>query len=169
MPLENRLVIDWGKSTNCWVQTNLNKEVWQILPKGFVERFPGWEKVLLTHLRLKQIISNPDGSHDWHKFLSEHDGVYVILDKKTNKTYVGSAYSEKDYTGGLWGRLTGYAKNGHNDNKGLVELHSSDPNYAVNFVYSIHYVVVKSPKSMRDVLEFEKQLKDKIGSQLNHN
>lgn len=166
--LENRLVIDWGKSAANPYQSNLKKEVWQILPKGFIEIFPGWEKVLITHQRLKQITSNPDGNQDWHKFLSEHDGVYVIRDMKTDQTYVGSAYSKKDYTGGLWGRLLGYAITGNNGNKGLVEL-TLDPNNADHFVYSIHYVVVKSPKSAGDVRDFEQLLKDKIGSKLNHN
>ena len=33
---KNRLVIEWGKSTVSWVQTQINKEVAEIYPKGFV-------------------------------------------------------------------------------------------------------------------------------------
>ena len=86
------MVIDWGSSTVQWVQSQTDKEIWQILPVGFVSEFPGWNQVFISHKELQAIIDNPDGNLDWQLFLTSHDGVYVILDTSTGKIYVGSAY-----------------------------------------------------------------------------
>jgi hypothetical protein len=165
---KNRLIIDWGKATQQWVQRKLNKEILEILPKGYVSDFPGWGHVLISHQELKEITLNPSGNRDWHQFLSEHDGVYVILDKKTNQKYVGSAYSARE-NGGIWGRWVSYANTGHNGNQALLELDSLDPKNRENFMYSIHYVVPRSPTSRKDVLFHEQLLKKKIGGELNRN
>jgi hypothetical protein len=166
---KNRLIIDWGKGTQQWVQKKLKKEILEILPKGFVSKFPGWNQVLISHQELKEITSNQSGNRDWYQFLSEHDGVYVILDKKTNQKYVGSAYSAKENGGGIWGRWASYANTGHNNNKALKELDKLDPKNCENFMYSIHYVVPRSPTSRKDVLFHEQLLKRKIGGELNRN
>lgn len=164
--LNNRLVIDWGKSTVSWVQSQVDKEVWQILPKGFVSKFPGWDQVFISHQELKAITSNPDGNPDWYQFLSGHDGVYVILDTKTGKLYVGSAYAERDQSGGLWGRWSGYARTGDNGNIGLSELLDLDPSHSDYFKYSIHHVFPKGTKTPTEVISYESRLKNKLGSRL---
>ena len=166
---KNRLIIEWGTSTQSWYQRKLDKEILEVLPKGFVSDFPGWNEVLISHQELKEITCNPNGNRDWYQFLSEHDGVYVILDKKTSQKYVGSAYSAKENGGGIWGRWASYANTGHNGNKALKELDSLDPKNCENFMYSIHYVVPRSPTSRKDVLFHEHLLKKKIGGELNRN
>ena len=160
----NRLVIDWGKATTAWVQSKLDKDIWELRPKGYWSLFPGWEKVLLTHGELEKIITNPDGNPDWYQFLTEHDGVYVILDKLTGKCYVGAAYSNQEYNEGIWCRWRGYIKTGDNNNKGLVELTQLDPEHVNNFIYSLHYVCSKGGKSKDNVLAYEKLLKQKLGT-----
>jgi hypothetical protein len=167
--LNNRLIIDWGSAAQSWVQKKLDKEILEILPKGYVADFPGWDRVLISHQELVEITRNPTGNRGWYKFLSEHDGVYVILDTKTNQKYIGSAYSARVDGGGIWGRWASYANTGHNGNKALRELDDLDPTNRDNFMYSIHYVVPRSPISRNDVLFHEQLLKKKIGGELNRN
>ncbi len=60
--LEGRLVIDWGKSTISWCQKDLEKEILEILPTGFIKPFPGYQGVLLSFEELTRIIKNPDAN-----------------------------------------------------------------------------------------------------------
>lgn len=161
---KNRLVIDWGSSTVQWVQSQTDKEIWQILPVGFVSEFPGWNQVFISHKELQAIIDNPDGNLDWQLFLTSHDGVYVILDTSTGKNYVGSAYG----CNGIWGRWSGYAKTGDNGNQALVELTDLDPSHADNFMYSIHHIFPKGSLTKDEVIHYESLLKNKIGSRNNN-
>ena len=156
---KNRLVIDWGKSTQAWVQRKIDKAVTEIYPQGFVSLFPGWDKVKITYQELVEIINNPSGNKDWFQYLSSHSGVYVILDEKTGKQYVGSAYGGE----GLWTRWLGYARTGHNGNKALKVLASKDPNFADKFTFSLHHVFPKTV-SKNEVIEYESMLKLKLGS-----
>ena len=155
----NRLVIDWGKNSQTYIQKRLDKPVSEIYPKGFVSFFPGWDRVKISYRELKEIIDNPDGNKDWFQYLSSHSGVYVILDEKSGKQYVGSAYGGE----GLWTRWSGYARTGHNGNKALKALASKDPNFADKFTFSLHHVFPKTV-SKNEVIEFESMLKLKLGS-----
>lgn len=162
--LNNRLVIDWGSSTQKWVQSKLDKKIWEIRPEGFVSDFPGWDDVFISHHQLKAIISNPEGNKDWFHFLTQHGGVYVILDTKTGKKYVGSACSDKGPSPGFWSRWSGYAKTGHNYNKALLELIEHDPRHSDYFMYSIHHVFPKGSKTAKEVRYYESRLKEKLGT-----
>ena len=154
--LNDRLVIDWGGSTISWHQTKLDKKILQILPEGFVTKFPGWDKVFISHQELQAITAHKDGNQDWYEFLSKNDGVYLITDKPSGKHYVGSA------TGGtgIWARWAGYAQTGHNDNKLLKESHVNPE----LFCYSLHHVFPKGSKTVAEVLAYESLLKQKLGS-----
>ena len=156
---KNRLVIEWGKSTVSWVQSSVEKEVIEIYPKGFVSLFPGWDKVHLSHKELTEIINNPNGNKDWYEYLSRHSGVYVIFDSSTGNQYVGSASGGN----GIWSRWEGYARTGHNGNKGLKALAKDNPDFANTFTYSLHHVFPKTV-SKKDVLYYESLLKNKLGS-----
>lgn len=162
--LYNRLVIDWGAATVSWVQAKVDKEIWALLPKGFVSEFPGWDRVFISHQELQAIIANPDGNKDWHHFLAAHDGVYVILDTQTGKKYVGSACGSKAGRGGIWGRWSGYAKTGDNGNLGLIEVLASGLTHESNFKYSLHHVFPKGTKTLAEVVEYENLLKEKLGT-----
>lgn len=159
-PLYNRVVIDWGLAARSWVQYKLDKEVWEIRPKGFISNFPGWEDLFISHQELTAIMAAPEGNKDWYQFLSEHDGVYVILDTIDGKHYVGSAYGAL----GIWGRWKGYCETGHNHNIGLIELLSKDPSRNEHFRYSLHHVCTKTSKSAQEVLRYEGLLKMKLAS-----
>ena len=155
----NRLVIDWGKNSQTYIQKRLDKPVSEIYPKGFVSLFPGWDKVYLSYKELQEIINNPDGNKDWYEYLSRHAGVYVIHDKSTGDQYVGSAYGGS----GIWSRWQGYARTGHNGNKALKALAGQNKDFANNFVFSLHHVFPKTI-SKNEVIAYESLLKEKLGS-----
>ena len=155
----NRLVIDWGKNSQTYIQKRLDKPVSEIYPQGFVSLFPGWDKVYLSYKELQEIINNPDGNKDWYEYLSRHAGVYVIHDKSTGDQYVGSAYGGS----GIWSRWQGYARTGHNGNKALKALAGQNKDFANNFVFSLHHVFPKTI-SKNEVIAYESLLKEKLGS-----
>jgi len=64
--LEGRLVIEWGSSTVQWCQSKLDKEIIEILPKGFVKTFPGYDNIVLMFNELEKI--NDAIKHIWHIF-----------------------------------------------------------------------------------------------------
>jgi hypothetical protein len=159
--LQDRLVIDWGSAPINWVQSDLNKEITEILPKGFVMNFPGYDKVLLTFDELARMISNPDANRDWKTMLGAVYGIYLILDTKEGRQYVGSASGK----GGLWNRWEDYTKTKHGNNKELMELLKLDPERYKYFQYSILNVLPNT--ALKDeVLSQEALIKEKLGTRV---
>lgn len=157
--LEGRLVIDWGKSTISWCQKDLEKEIIEILPTGFLKTFPGYQDVLLSFEELTRIIKNPDANRQWQLMLSNVCGVYLILDKKDGQQYVGSAYG-KD---GIWGRWSTYVMTKHGNNKNLIELLAQNAEKYKDFQFSILHVLPNSVMK-EDVIQMESRVKEKLGS-----
>lgn len=159
--LKERLVIDWGNSTQSWHQwINKNpKEVTELLPKGFIGSFPGLLSFTLDFEELKNLINNPEANKDWYIHLSSIKGIYLILDKLTGEQYVGAAYGEK----GIWQRWQTYALTQDGGNEGLIELCQNNSEYCQNFQFSI---LQSLPNNMsdREVREVEKLYKKKLGS-----
>ena len=94
--------------------------------------FLGFDSVNIDHKTLKYIVS--DSILSWKSALSNVKGVYLIVDTKTGKQYVGSAYGDEC----IWQRWASYAKDGHGGNaelKALLKEHGDD--YKYNFKYSI--------------------------------
>lgn len=160
--LAERLIVKWGEGTRSWAQwldRKGNKEIHEILPTGYVKEFPGYYDFTLTYAELAQIINNPDSNREWQRMLSSHSGVYLILDKKSGRQYIGSAYGR----GGIWARWRTYVKNPSGGNKQLKQLLSQDRNRYENFQYSILRVL--EPGSTKDeVIKHESLLKKKLGS-----
>ncbi len=97
-----------------------------------VETFPGYNRVVVPHHKLKTIVSVQDPS--WKSALSNVKGVYLITDTHNGKKYVGKA----DGAGGIWQRWASYVKKEHGGNKELRALLSKKGvKYAANFQYSI--------------------------------
>ena len=113
---------------------------------------------MLSFDTLRTIINNPKQHSEWQKRLSAVAGVYLITDTKTGKHYVGSASSQE---GGIWRRWSDYAKTKHGDNKTLVELINTDPDYCNNFQFSI-LEVFPIKRDRRDILEYEELYKQKL-------
>ena len=166
--LKDRVVIDWGKATLSWHQwlskngsiTN-DKKVVEILREGYLMDFPGYDKVNITFNRLVGIIKNLGVHKDWKVSLEAVAGVYLIVDDKTGKQYVGSAYG----VGGILGRWKSYVESdGHCDNKKLKELISEQgKDYANNFRFSILHILSKT-QAEKEVIGWERIYKEKLGT-----
>ncbi|WP_350343158.1 GIY-YIG nuclease family protein [Proteinivorax tanatarense] len=159
--LEERLVIDWGKSTVSWCQKKLDKDVVEILPEGFAKAFLGYENVILTFNELEKIINYPDVNKQWKMMLSNVYGVYLILDKTNGQQYVGSAYG-KD---GIWGRWSNYVQTKHGGNKILIDLLDVDSLRYKNFQISI-LTVLPNTSLRRQVVQLEQIIKAKLGTRV---
>ncbi|PXW91774.1 hypothetical protein DES38_104208 [Streptohalobacillus salinus] len=159
--LEERLVIDWGGSTVSWCQKKIDKEIIEILPRGYAKSFLSYENVLLDFTELEKIVQYPDVNKQWRTMLSNVYGVYLLLDTTTGQQYIGSAYGKE----GLWGRWRNYIQTKHGGNKILIELLSDDPLRYKKFRFSILNVVPNS--SLREeVIHLEQLTKEKLGTRV---
>lgn len=150
--LSERLVIEWGPATVAWVQAK-DKEVVEIKGKKTIGVFESFSLVDLNYQELKKIIQFPDTNLTWVKALSSVNGVYLIRDTLSGKLYVGSAYGD----GGIYGRWSAYARNGHGGNKELIDL---DPS---TFRFSI-LEIVPATTTADGVIEYENRWKEKLGT-----
>lgn len=160
---KDRVVIDWGKATISWHQwaSDNDKEILEILPKGYLGYFPGLLNFILDFSELRMLYGNLDANREWYNHLSSINGIYLILDEKEGKQYIGSAYGKE----GLWQRWGEYAQTGHGGNKLLKELCNDDPLYAKNFKFTV-LQSLPSNVSSKDVIDLESLYKQKLGTRL---
>lgn len=160
--LIDRLVIDWGNATRSWYQwlnTENPKQVIEILPKGYIKDFPGFEEIMLTFDEMYTIINNPDSNRVWHTMLSSVAGIYLITDFTDGNQYIGSASGNQ----GILGRWKEYAASIHGGNKKLISLLTSDPNRYKKFQYSILRTLPKS-LTRNEIIVHEQKYKQKLGT-----
>ena len=164
--LEGRVVIDWGKALQSWVQSSYNendKPVVEILPSSkesrLIKPFTDYLDFTLSYAELTEMIENAGEYIDWQKSLSAVAGVYLILAETTGLLYVGAAYGEH----GIWGRWTDHAANGHGGAALLRDLTQSKPEYPESFRYSVLQVLPKSATE-NEVRRWEKLYKKKLGT-----
>jgi hypothetical protein len=159
--LKGRMVIDWGGSPLAWHQwlTSKDKEVIEVLPAGYVREFPGYLDFVLSFDELAEIVRNPAANREWHRMLSAVAGVYLIVDAKTGKQYVGSACGER----GILARWSDYAASGHGGNKQLMDLLISSSDYARNFQFTILQTLPRT-LTKTEVAVQEALYKKKLGS-----
>lgn len=120
--------------------------------------FPGLENINHTAIELDFILKKE--IKEWKLPLINSKGIYLLLDIKTNKKYIGSANG----VDGFWGRWLEYINNGHGGNKQLLELWKQDSNYfKENFKFSI-LEVVASNFSDEAIEVKESKWKDKLNS-----
>jgi hypothetical protein len=150
--LNQRLVIDWGRSTVSWVQTK-DKNIVEIKPLNSIGEFVSYDSIFLSYHDLQKLIHDTDSNATWVNALSSVNGVYLIKHKKDGRLYVGSAYGK----GGILGRWASYAKSGHAGNKHLKAL---DPH---DFEFSILEISL-STMSADDVIARENRWKECLGS-----
>lgn len=138
--LKDIVVIKWGKGRN-WMQNwTTIKEVKQIEEKNdrdVIPFFTRYEDVILSLPQLKKVVEDKE----WRSKLECLNCVYLILDKKNGKQYVGVTYKDINpgKKNGILSRWTEYAQTGHGNNKLLVNLLAKEGiNYAEqNFQWTI--------------------------------
>lgn len=157
--LKSRIIIEWGLSTRNWCQKK-DKEIFEILPKGYVKQFPGYLNFILDFYELEEIITNSESNREWKILLSSVAGVYLISDKKGNQ-YVGSAYGKN----GIWGRWEQYVETKDGGNKKLKELLQKDKEYYKNFKFTI-LQTLSSALTKNEVIKYEELFKNKLGSKV---
>ncbi|AND28393.1 excinuclease ABC subunit C [Bacillus sp. Root11] len=159
--LENRVIVQWEGVATSWCRylNTFDLEVLQMLPKGETRKFTGYLDFILKRWELESIVNNPLKYKSWHESLSIVAGVYLIVDTKTGKQYVGSAYN----TEGIWGRWKTYVNNGHGGNKLLMEILKQDPDRVNDFTYTILQVLPNTYKDT-EVFKVESLYKRKLGS-----
>lgn len=159
--LAGRLVIDWGTGTRSWFQwyEPRLKPVVELLPKGYVQDFPGYLNVVLTYAELVAMVKHPTANREWHRMLASVAGVYLVLDTTTGKQYVGSASGEH----GLLGRWRSYAQNGHAGNRQLRAIAAADKSSVHNLQFSILQTLDRA-LARQEVLAVESLHKRKLGS-----
>ena len=111
-----------------YLESLLDKmEVLELKREVLKREFPGYDNVNVSYKELESLIETPA----WKTALENQKAVYLIVDTKTGKKYVGSAYGNNM----LLGRWRNYIANGHGGNKLLKPL---DFEYIKeNFKYSI--------------------------------
>lgn len=154
---ENRLIIDWGNSVRLWAQRATNEK--GIIAIRNSEVFSGYEDVILSFQELEKIVGNPTAYNEWYTALSAVYGVYLIVDKKSGKQYVGSAYGKE----GLWGRWRHYITTKHGGNELMKKLLEEDPERYKYFQFSILQIISKAEKDDY-VIQIERKYKKKLYS-----
>nr|WP_321431748.1 GIY-YIG nuclease family protein [uncultured Campylobacter sp.] len=102
-------------------------EVLELKREKVKVEFPGYDNVNVSWKELESLIE----TDAWRTALKNQKAIYLIVDCKTGKQYVGAAYGGD----GLLGRWRNYVENGHGGNKKLKEL---DFEYIKeNFKYTI--------------------------------
>jgi hypothetical protein len=158
--LEDRLVIDWGKSALSWHQWLKKKSVTELLPAGRHHPFPGHLEFVLRHDELVRILKAPRANRDWHLSLGAVAGVYLITDATDGKQYVGSATGQE----GILGRWREYAQTGHGGNALLKKLlDEKGAAHARHFQFTILATLPRGLSRMK-ALEQESLYKRKLGS-----
>jgi hypothetical protein len=133
--------------------------LFEILPPNYAGSCPGYYDIQLPYDKLREIVNHPDSNREWQRTLSSVSGVYLILDPKSGKQYVGSAYGRE----GIWSRWKSYAKSPSGGNKFLKDLLKKDPGRYRCFQFSIMRVLEPSTVKAA-VLAQEALVKTKLGS-----
>jgi hypothetical protein len=158
--LEDRLVIDWGGSTQGWHQWFTDRDVIQIRAKGrALAPFRDYLRVNLKHSDLKKLVATPEAHKDWVSGLKAVGGVYLIVNGENGQQYVGSA-TGKD---GIWQRWQEYAKTGHGGNKELIKLCKPNGACPAAFTFSILETFSKS-LTKAEAIKSENFFKEKLGT-----
>ncbi|MFP7486286.1 GIY-YIG nuclease family protein [Priestia filamentosa] len=158
--LEGRLVLSWvnGRAWYQKLKPNQNKVI-RINPSGYVRNFPGYLDINIPFRELQKIINEPDANEVWHTMLAAVGGVYLIVDTTNGMQYVGSASGKE----GILGRWKEYAKNGHGENKKLIEVVNTHPKGAHKLSFTILQTLPRT-LTKREIISEESKYKKKLGS-----
>lgn len=170
--LIDRLVIDWPGAISYvqYTKEALEKKVVISIHPDSKHVFPGYYRVSWDFRTMQEYVMHEDQYEEIANALKEVYAIYLVVDSKTGKYYVGSA-SGKD---GLFGRWKTYAvtngkgggtKEDLEGNVGVVEYLQDNPKAYLDFKYSILEVIHKTGDKVKDkdnTLEAEKVWKQKL-------
>lgn len=156
---EGRMVIDWGQSARMWHQKGTTEKAIVAIDSVDKQPFVGYEKVILTYDKLKEIVEDDINYELWQAALSNVKGVYLILDTASGKQYVGSAYGDR----GILGRWECYVNSFHGNNKLMKETICAYPERYKYFRFSILQIFSKSTMDSL-IVHAESQWKEKLGT-----
>jgi hypothetical protein len=157
--LKNRLIIDWGKAAVSWYQWATNEKLVLAIQANPKYIFQGYDKIVLSFAELKEIIDDKTLYENWHLALSSVYAIYLIVDTKDGKQYVGSAYGQ----GGLLSRWACYIATKDGDNKQMKELICYMPDRFEYFQFSILQILPKTI-APEEVITIENLYKKKLQS-----
>lgn len=154
-----RLVIEWGKSALSWHQKGTTEKEVLAIESPIKKPFVGYDKVVLSYAKLREVVEDSEIYELWQTALSAVKAVYLIVDTKNGKQYVGSAYGDN----GLLGRWRIYVDSLHGNNKLMKEVVCAHPDRYQYFQFSILQIL---PKTMTDdeVIHTESLWKKKLCS-----
>ncbi len=161
--LKNKLIIEWGTSTQSWYQKAINKKSIVAIQAVEAKPFPGYDDLVITHDVLESIVNDVTGEYQYYRnALANVLGVYLILDTTTGNQYIGSASGNN----GLLERWTQYAKYPyHGGNTEFKKMFERDNEAYKHFQFSILQIFSKktAPQIVRDA---EGLFKRKLGSKV---
>jgi hypothetical protein len=156
---DDEILLEW-KSPRNWF-TNKTPKVVNENNKKKTRSFTNISDVTLIPSNEIFELLNDD---KWKTGLSQFYAVYQFRNRNTNECYVGSAYG----TDGIYARLIEYRNTGHGNNKLLVEIYNSNPNFLSEYDFTIlQYFTDKTPKNV--VINQEQKWKKIQGVTLNLN
>lgn len=149
-PWKGKLVVDWPPPERSWWRwAARNKMLVSAIhdESVLVPRMVAWNELVLTWAQLGAL------PRSWQTALAQWRGIYLILDRASGRSYVGSAYGAEN----LFSRWVAYASSGHGGN---ADLKGRDP---TNFTFSILQLV--APDLPADaVIHLEGTWKDRLGT-----
>ena len=154
---EHRLVIEWGTAAISWHQKGTTEKPILAIDSPIKKSFIGYDNVVLSYAQLKEVVQNREVYELWQTALSAVKAIYLIVDTKNGKQYVGSAYG-KD---GLLGRWRVYVDTLHGNNKLMKEVVCAYPDRYQYFQFSILQIL---PKTITDdeIIHIESLWKEKL-------
>lgn len=147
---KGRLVIDWpGIERSWWRWAGRNQFLVQAIHQdsALIRSMPPWKELVLSWTELQAL------PRSWQVTLAQWRGIYLILDRATGKSYVGSAYGSEN----IQSRWQSYAATGHGGN---VELKRCDP---ASLQFSI-LERVSPDLPADDVIRLEASWKSRLGT-----
>lgn len=169
--LKETVVIHYGigrqRFDQWWKNTKEVVRIEQKINDSGVPVFKRYEDVVLSYKQLKTVVKDKD----WQSKLNCLNCVYVILDKKNGKQYVGVTYKDivqgkcKNTKNGILSRWTEYADSGHGNDQKLVDLLNKEGiAYAEkNFQWSILETLPLNV-TPKVAIDREKLYKEKLGT-----
>lgn len=156
--LKDRLVIDWGSGALSWAQSALNPKPIIAIQAKQLEQFSGYQNVKsLSFDKVKSIVEDKERYAQWHTALSSIKAIYLIVNHKNGKMYVGSAYGK----GGLLSRWACYINTKTGGNVGIIEDLEASPEDYKHFHFSILQVI--SPiETEHEIITLENTYKDML-------